>query len=78
MMRHIPRNVEGGVGQQSRGSGLNYLDIFEAPDLETARVAALVRSYGHAHTGMGSHWWERCKELVRHLPAVIAYRPESG
>ena len=48
----------------------DYLDIFEAPDVETAaKVAALVRTYGHAHTEVwGAVEWERYKELVRHLP----------
>jgi len=48
----------------------DYLDIFEAPDVETAaKVAAMVRTYGHAHTEVwGAVEWERYKELVRHLP----------
>jgi uncharacterized protein with GYD domain len=48
----------------------DYLDIFEAPDVETAaKVAAMVRIYGHAHTEVwGAVEWERYKELVRHVP----------
>ncbi len=48
----------------------DYLDIFEAPDVETAaKVATLVRTYGHAHTEVwGAVEWERYKELVRQLP----------
>lgn len=48
----------------------DYLDIFEAPDVETAaKVATLVRTYGHAHTEVwAAIEWERYKELVRHLP----------
>ena len=52
----------------------DYLDVFEAPDVESAtRVAALVRTFGHATTEV---WvalpWERFKETVRELPG----RPE--
>jgi len=48
----------------------DYLDIFEAPDVDTAaKVAALVRIYGHSHTEVWSAVeWERYKELVRQLP----------
>lgn len=58
----------------------DYLDIFRAPDVETAaKVATLVRIYGRAHT---ETWaaveWDRFKELVRELsdaPAAGAGRP---
>jgi hypothetical protein len=47
----------------------DYLDIFRAPDLDTAsRVSALVRTYGHAHTEV---WplteWKHFKSVVRDL-----------
>ncbi len=47
----------------------DYLDIFEAPDIETAsKVAALTRTGGHAHTEI---WpavpWDDFKSMIRAL-----------
>jgi uncharacterized protein with GYD domain len=47
----------------------DYLDIFHAPDVETAaKVATLIRIHGHAQT---ETWaaveWDRFKELMRGL-----------
>ncbi len=44
----------------------DYLDIFEAPDeAVAAKVAMLVRSYGHAQTETwGALPWERYKKLI--------------
>lgn len=48
----------------------DYLDIFQAPDIETAtKVATIVRTFGHAQTEIwAATEWERFKELVRYLP----------
>ncbi|MFZ1992104.1 MAG: GYD domain-containing protein [Alphaproteobacteria bacterium] len=51
----------------------DYVDIFEAPDTETAmKVATIVRTFGHATTEI---WpavdWGRFKELVRYLPSAV-------
>lgn len=50
----------------------DYLDVFEAPDLETAmRVSALVRSYGHAHTEVWPAMrWAEFNKIVHALPAA--------
>lgn len=47
----------------------DYVDIFRAPDVETAsKVSMLVRTFGHGQTEI---WpateWERFKEIVRAL-----------
>lgn len=52
----------------------DYLDIFRAPDVETAmKVATLIRTFGHAHTEV---WpateWQQFKEIVRNLPGSEA------
>ncbi len=48
----------------------DYLDIFRAPDLETAMgVAAIIRTYGHASTEI---WtapeWQKYKEMLHKMP----------
>lgn len=54
----------------------DYLDIFEAPDIETAtKVATIVGTFGHAETEIwGATEWERFKELVRYLPPAASER----
>jgi uncharacterized protein with GYD domain len=48
----------------------DYLDIFEAPDIEAAmKVSTLVRTFGHAHTEVwAATEWQRYKEIIRGLP----------
>jgi uncharacterized protein with GYD domain len=49
----------------------DYLDIFQAPDLEAAlKVATIVRTYGHGHTEVWTATeWRSYKEVIRQLPA---------
>jgi uncharacterized protein with GYD domain len=44
----------------------DYLDVFDAPDTETAaQVLMIMRSFGHAHTETWTALpWERFKELI--------------
>ena len=51
----------------------DYLDIFEAPDIETAtKVSTLVRTFGHAHTEVwAATEWPRFKEIIRDLPQTF-------
>ena len=49
----------------------DYVDIFRAPDIETAtKIAVIVRSFGHAHTEI---WcateWDRFQEMIRDMPS---------
>ncbi len=48
----------------------DYLDVFEAPDTETAfKVATLVRTFGHAQTEVWTGIdWRKFKDMARHLP----------
>ena len=48
----------------------DYLDIFRAPDIETAtEVATIIRTFGHADTEIwGATEWKTFKDLVRYLP----------
>lgn len=45
----------------------DYVDIFEAPDTETAtKVAVIIRSFGHATTETWAATpWDRFRELAR-------------
>jgi uncharacterized protein with GYD domain len=47
----------------------DYLDIFEAPDMETAqKVSLLVRSFGHASTQTWvANPWDRFVQMVEEL-----------
>lgn len=49
--------------------GCDYLDVFEAPDAETAmKVATIIRSFGHGSTEVWTATeWKRFKELIRPL-----------
>lgn len=50
--------------------GCDYLDIFTAPDIDTAmKVATIIRTFGHATTEVWSlSEWTAYKELIRRLP----------
>ena len=74
VMAHVRRACPGveWIGSYAVLGACDYLDIFRAPDLDTAsRVSALVRTYGHAHTEV---WplteWDHFKAVVRDLGLV--------
>jgi uncharacterized protein with GYD domain len=50
----------------------DYLDVFEAPDVETAtKVAALIRTFGHATTEIWAATpWDRFKKVIHDLPGA--------
>lgn len=47
----------------------DYVDIFRAPDEETAfKVATLIRTFGHCQTEVWTATeWARFKDMIRHL-----------
>lgn len=51
----------------------DYLDIFTAPDIETAtKVATIVRTFGHATTEIwAATEWKKFVELTRSLPSAL-------
>jgi len=57
------------VGSYAVLGPYDYLDIFHAPDIETAcKVSTLIRTFGHAQTEIWAGTeWERFKEIVRTL-----------
>jgi uncharacterized protein with GYD domain len=52
--------------------GVDYVDVFTAPDMEAAiKVATIVRTFGHATTEIwGATEWSKFIELTRSLPSV--------
>jgi uncharacterized protein with GYD domain len=51
----------------------DYLDIFKAPDIETAmKVATLIRTFGHATTEVWPAMeWDKFAGLIRYLPSTV-------
>lgn len=58
------------LGNYSILGPYDYIDIFTAPDNETAmKVAAIIRTFGHAYTEIwAATKWERFKEIMRDIP----------
>ena len=71
-MRHIHTECTGVEWCESYAlpGPYDYLDIFNAPDIETAtKVATLIRAYGHAHSEVwAATEWARFKEMLHGLP----------
>jgi len=69
------------LGNYSILGPYDYIDIFSAPDAETAmKVATIVRTFGHAFTEVWTATkWERFKEIIRGIPpGVEAQMPGKG
>ena len=71
-MRHIRADCPGVEWCQSYAllGPYDYLDIFEAPDIETAaKVTTLIRAYGRAHSEVwAATEWAHFKKMLRGLP----------
>jgi uncharacterized protein with GYD domain len=66
------------VGSYAVLGPCDYLDIFKAPDVDTAsKVSTLVRTYGHAQTEIWTATeWRHFKEVVRTInPATASQLP---
>jgi len=57
----------------------DYLDIFRAPDLETALgVATIVRTYGHASTEVWTATeWKKYKKMIHEAPKSTLHAVEK-
>ncbi len=55
----------------------DYLDIFKAPDMETAlKVTTIVRTFGHGHTEIWTATeWSTYKDVIRELPEQPEMEP---
>jgi uncharacterized protein with GYD domain len=51
----------------------DYLDIFTAPDIETAtKVATVIRTFGHATTEIwAATEWNEFVQITRSLPSAV-------
>ncbi len=58
----------------------DYVDIFRAPDCdEAAKVSAIVRSFGHAHTEIwAAAEWGHFKHVIHDLTAAEAAAARRG
>jgi uncharacterized protein with GYD domain len=74
VMERIRSDCKGVVWKASYGvlGPADYVDIFTAPDIESAmKVATIIRTFGHATTEVwAATEWDRFTELVRYLPPV--------
>jgi uncharacterized protein with GYD domain len=75
-MQHVRQscpNVQW-VGSYAVLGPCDYVDIFKAPDVDTAsKVSALVRTYGHAQTEIwAATEWAHFKDVVRSIAPVIS------
>jgi uncharacterized protein with GYD domain len=52
---------------------VDYIDIFDAPDISTAtKIAAIVRTYGHATTEIwGATEWDEFTTLIDNMPSEL-------
>ena len=71
VMQHIREACRGveWVGSYAVLGPCDYLDVFKAPDVDTAsKVSALIRTYGHAQTEIwGATEWSHFKEVVKSI-----------